>query len=163
MDEFYEYIFTFSRFLKVKKWQPFAKCDQCISMRAKLLTSLNEAVLEETKVSQFKHRQQVGLGRKRFALREMMSVSYSSDFLHVSIDGMDNKKTNVPQQRSLTYNKSSASIGEPLKTRLMGAWNDGSSDRKNFDPLTVHMQACTRPEEVSLATGVIRSTSSRQV
>ena len=108
---------------QVKKWQPFAKCDECIGFRTKLLTTLNDAELEETKEAQFKHREQVSLGRQRFALREQMSVNYKNDFLHVSIDGMDNKKTNVPQQRSLTCSKSSAGVGEPLKTRLMGEWS----------------------------------------
>eukprot|EP00798_Chlamydomonas_sp_ICE-L_P003096 gene3096-biopygen20841 len=40
-------------------------------------------------------------------------------FLHVSIDAMDNKKTNIPQARHFSHTKKTAG-GEVLKTRIMG-------------------------------------------
>ena len=106
--------------VKVKMWQPFAKCDTCVSVRAGILATNSDLVKDDLRLTRAKHRSQVSLGRKRFALREAFSVRHPDQFLHVSIDAMDNKKTNVPQQRSLTYTKSSSNIGETMKTRLMG-------------------------------------------
>ena len=107
--------------VKVKKWQPFAKCDKCTKFRTELLVEPNEARLQEIRQERGKHRQNISLGRRRCALREMMSIEHPDDFLSATIDGMDNKKTNVPQPRGITYAKGPSQVGEPLKTRLMGA------------------------------------------
>jgi hypothetical protein len=106
--------------VRVKKWQPFAKCDICINFRTAILTTVGEFELAELRVDRDRHRDQVGLGRRRFGLRETLAIEDPDMFLHVSIDAMDNKKTNVPQSKAFTNSKSSSNIGEPLKTRLMG-------------------------------------------
>jgi hypothetical protein len=109
--------------IKVKKWQNFAKCDQCTTYRTQLYAFKGEYDKAVVREQRDNHRSQVSLGRKRFALREEMAIAHPEIFLHVSIDAMDNKKTNVPQAKSMANTKSSSNAGEALKTRLMGALN----------------------------------------
>ena len=71
--------------VKVKKWQPFAKCDKCTDFRNRLFTMTSEADKEDIRVIRAKHRDQVSLGRKRFALREAMSIEHPSQFLCVRL------------------------------------------------------------------------------
>jgi hypothetical protein len=110
--------------VKVKKWQNFAKCDQCTTFRTKLYAFNGEYDKSVVRGERDKHRAQVSLGRKRFALREEMAIAHPDLFLHVSIDAMDNKKTNVPQAKAMANAKSASNIGEALKTRLMGAFTN---------------------------------------
>ena len=45
--------------VRIKNWQPFAKCEECIEHRAKLLSALTEAVRDKLKETQASHREQV--------------------------------------------------------------------------------------------------------
>eukprot|EP00798_Chlamydomonas_sp_ICE-L_P028026 gene28026-biopygen31972 len=65
------------------------------------------------------HRLQISIGRRRYDIREKLSETFPDLFLHVSIDAMDNKKTNIPQARHFSHTKKTAG-GEVLKTRIMG-------------------------------------------
>ena len=105
--------------VKIKRWQPFAKCDDCVNLRAKLLIAPTQAITEVYREAQEGHRERISLARTRYDVREKLSKSDSKRFLHVSVDGMDNKKTNLPQTRHLSHTKKNAG-GELLKTRLMG-------------------------------------------
>ena len=106
--------------VKVKKWQPFAKCDHCQKYRTQLYVMRGEVEKFEVRTLRNKHREQVSLGRKRFAYREALSVAHPELFLAISIDAMDNKKTNIPRTRALTDTKTTSNAGDELKTRLMG-------------------------------------------
>eukprot|EP00798_Chlamydomonas_sp_ICE-L_P030586 gene30586-biopygen16433 len=68
------------------------------------------------------HRLQISIGRRRYDIREKLSETFPDLFLHVSIDAMDNKKTNIPQARHFSHTKKTAG-GEVLKTRIMAKGN----------------------------------------
>jgi hypothetical protein len=106
--------------VKIKGWQPFAKCEACIQYRASLLSCRTLASRDLVRAQQLSHRQQISVGRRRYDIREKLSEALPQEFLHVSIDAMDNKKTNIPQTRHLTHTKKVAQAGELLKTRIMG-------------------------------------------
>eukprot|EP00798_Chlamydomonas_sp_ICE-L_P027752 gene27752-biopygen5178 len=71
------------------------------------------------RLDQAMHRLQISTGRRRYDIREKLSETFPDLFLHVSIDAMDNKKTNIPQARHFSHTKKTAG-GEVLKTRIMG-------------------------------------------
>jgi hypothetical protein len=105
--------------VKIKTWQPFAKCDDCVKYRAKLLTTSFQPSVDALRHDQAMHRNQIAIGRRRYDIREKLSEAFPSLFLHVSIDAMDNKKTNLPQPRHFSHTKKTAG-GDVLKTRIMG-------------------------------------------
>jgi len=111
-------------YVMIKKWQPFAKCEECLKLRTKLLSTVFPPAIHELKLQQWCHRQQVSIGRRRYDIREKLSEVMPELFLHVSIDAMDNKKTNLPQPRHFTHSKSTAGM-EVLKTRVMGLYSYG--------------------------------------
>ena len=88
---------------------------------------------------------QIGLGRKRFDLREYLSVMFPQDYLHVSIDAMDNKKTNTPQSRHLSHTKKVAQTGELLKTRVMGELLKGGEGVLSFMGTIISCRSRSRP------------------
>eukprot|EP00798_Chlamydomonas_sp_ICE-L_P004720 gene4720-biopygen14988 len=75
--------------------------------------------VEALRLDQAMHRLQIFIGRRRYDIREKLSETFPDLFLHVSIDAMDNKKTNIPQARHFSHTKKTAG-GEVLKTRIMG-------------------------------------------
>lgn len=105
--------------VKIKSWQPFAKCDACVKFRARILVAATGPLRDEISLQQSLHRSRISIGRIRYDLREQLSKTYPGLFLHASIDAMDNKKTNIPQTRHLSHTKKNAG-GELLKTRIMG-------------------------------------------
>ena len=105
--------------VKIKSWQPFAKCDDCVKFRARILVAATEPLKDAIRIQQGLHRSRISIGRLRYDLREKLSKTYPDLFLHASIDGMDNKKTNIPQTRYLSHTKKNAG-GELLKSRVMG-------------------------------------------
>jgi hypothetical protein len=105
--------------VKIKSWQPFAKCDACVKFRARILVAATGTLRDEIRLQQSLHRSRISIGRIRYDLREQLSKTYPGLFLHASIDAMDNKKTNIPQTRHLSHTKKNAG-GELLKTRIMG-------------------------------------------
>jgi len=107
--------------VKIKTWQPFAKCDDCVKYRARLLTTTFQPAVDELRQSQAVHRNQISIGRRRYDIREKLSEQYPKLFLHASADAMDNKKTNLPQSRHFSHTKKTAG-GELLKTRIMGEY-----------------------------------------
>lgn len=127
--------------VKIKSWQPFAKCDDCVKFRAKLLTTTFGPALDDLRQLQQMHRNIISIGRSRYDIREKVSKCCSDMFLHVSIDAMDNKKTNVPQTRHLSHTKKSAG-GEVLKTRIMG---------KNKRKLSIILSALNANSDYSYA------------
>eukprot|EP00798_Chlamydomonas_sp_ICE-L_P018631 gene18631-biopygen27549 len=77
------------------------------------------------------HRLQISIGRRRYDIREKLSETFPDLFLHVSIDAMDNKKTNIPQARHFSHTKKTAG-GEVLKTRIMVLEREGRLPRYCF-------------------------------
>eukprot|EP00798_Chlamydomonas_sp_ICE-L_P032867 gene32867-biopygen13906 len=73
------------------------------------------------------HRLQISIGRRRYDIREKLSETFPDLFLHVSIDAMDNKKTNIPQARHFSHTKKTAG-GEVLKRSWM---DNAAKDNKN--------------------------------
>lgn len=121
---------SYSNFLKIWKhylWHivigayiPFAKCEECQSFRTRLLTA-TESELVALKKEQAIHRDLVTVARKRLAVRELMASLLPDLFLMIYVDGMDQKKTELPHTRYFTHSKNNEEAGgEPVASKLMG-------------------------------------------
>jgi len=82
----------------IKTWQPFAKCDECAKFKlGRLLSSKDGSVESEAqKAERRAHQLRISLARQRYMVRSTLSKGFQDLFVHVCIDGMDNKKTNLP-------------------------------------------------------------------
>jgi hypothetical protein len=124
--------------VKVKTWQPFSKCDTCAEFKAAHILRVmeirkrNGVATEETpefkkcKELRAAHLARVMLTRSRYMLRYSLTRAFPDIFLHVVIDGMDNKKTNLPHCNSEALkSKNLDNSGEVLQTKLMGTLVEG--------------------------------------
>lgn len=109
----------------ISSWQPFAKCDICLSFQASLLIETDSEKVRALKIKQEIHRQQVTLARKRLFVRECLAKAFPSKFLMFYADGMDIKKSNLPRTRALTHTKGVDQAGEPLDVKLLGLHSVG--------------------------------------
>jgi hypothetical protein len=82
----------------IKKFMPFAKCDQCSRYDDLVRLSDDNARKIPAKAKQKAHRQAVKLYRLRLKLREDVTIHMKGFALHLLMDGMDSHKTNIPKE-----------------------------------------------------------------
>lgn len=107
----------------IKKWTPFAKCDECVQFRNRILsTSRKDKVkVEKLKADQSAHRTYIANSRLRLKEREKLARDFPDQFLFLIFDGMDNKKSWVPRYRSdAFFAKDLDAEGKFLKSKLTG-------------------------------------------
>ncbi len=111
----------------IKTWQPFAKCDECAKFKlGRLLSSKDGSVESEAqKAERRAHQLRISLARQRYMVRSTLSKGFQDLFVHVCIDGMDNKKTNLPHCHGALYSKDVDGVGFELQTKLLGGLVDG--------------------------------------
>lgn len=115
----------------IKSWQPFAKCDECALFRFNLFmapkTDLENPQIEVLRAERRAHQARVTVGRLRYMLRATLAKTFPDKFLHICIDGMDNKKTHIPQCHGTLFAKDIDGTGMELQTKLLGALVDGQA------------------------------------
>ncbi len=111
----------------IKSWQPFAKCDECAKYKVSELMSAAIDTPEAAAMTAERdvHRIRVSIGRLRYMQRALLAKVYPQYFLHMCIDGMDNKKTNLPHCHGALFSKDIENAGTELQTKLLGALVDG--------------------------------------
>ncbi len=111
----------------LKTWQPFAKCDDCAKFKLNNFLEIAETSVEKEvmKAERKMHLARVAVGRTRYMERALLAKAFPDQFLHVCIDGMDNKKTNLPHCHASLLTKEVEGAGTELQTKLLGALVDG--------------------------------------
>jgi hypothetical protein len=109
----------------VKKWIPFAMCDECTQLFAKLLAAKEPAEREAIKCERLDHRHRCACFRKHHEVRICMGLHMKDEFLSLVIDGMDNQKTQLPRLDGKLHSKTLNNVGEFLGTKLLGVLAHG--------------------------------------
>lgn len=121
----------------IKRFMPFAKCDDCVNFTLERLAHCKDAEkVELIRAHQKAHRDQVQVARNRIAARELVSRRFPALFGHLYDDAMDNTKTNTPHCRTLTFSKNIEQNGLPLKTKMMGVFSTGRSCMRQCNSAT---------------------------
>lgn len=82
----------------IKKWIPFAKCQDCADLLERIKVSKSKEELSAAKEQKLNHRMSVALTRQRMHARMSLADFFPDHVLSIMIDGMDNNKTVVPHQ-----------------------------------------------------------------
>lgn len=90
-----------------------------------MLSTSNNSELEASKAACDVHRTRVSIARLRYMQRAALSKAFPHLFLHMCIDGMDNKKTNLPHCHAALFSKDVDNVGMELQTKLLGGLVDG--------------------------------------
>ncbi len=111
----------------LKSWQPFAKCDDCAKFKLNNFLETSETTVEKEllRAERKMHLARVAVGRSRYMERALLAKTSPDHFLHICIDGMDNKKTNLPHCHASLLTKEVEGAGIELQTKLLGALVDG--------------------------------------
>jgi hypothetical protein len=107
----------------LKKWNSFAKCDQCVQFRQRILTTQRGELgkLQNLKADQQKHREYISGARKRLKERVDLALDDPDQYLFICFDGMDSKKSWMPRFRSdAMFAKDLDAAGQYLKSKLTG-------------------------------------------
>ena len=109
----------------IKKWIPFAMCDQCMTLFATLMAAKTAEERNEIKLGRQEHRDRCTTFRKNHELRMMLGLQHPDEFLSMIVDGMDNQKTQLPRVEGKLYSKTLNNVGEFLATKLLGILTHG--------------------------------------
>jgi len=81
----------------IKKWIPFAMCDECTSLFAELMACKTDEERAVVKVQKRNHRDMIYGMRRLHEARYLWPELFPADCLSLIIDAMDNQKTQIPQ------------------------------------------------------------------
>ena len=104
--------------VSIKKWIPFCKCQQCTDLLNKLVMAKTAEERSSVKQSRTLHRMSNALTRHRLTLRYSLADAFPMDVLSITIDGMDNTKTQHPVLGRVS--KDIDNTGKQLHVKLTG-------------------------------------------
>ena len=103
--------------LKIRKWIPFAKCDQCSTIRSQLETTRDGQ--EKSRLSSLlrKHLQFVARERSSYARRRLRGMYAPKKYMSIILDASDNGEYPLPHGRTKSH---LADQAWRLKMHVMG-------------------------------------------
>ena len=104
--------------IRISKYSTHSICAQCLAIRQFQKSCKTVAEFEYSKNLQAKHREVYGNARRKICEIEQSALSYPEDHLLIKIDGMDNRKSDLP--RFLTNSKQFANF-QKLACHITGA------------------------------------------
>ena len=103
---------------KIRKWMPFAKCDQCSVHRERMSKTRDPAERKKLKAIQALHLERVRRERLSYAVRQRLSHSDPDRYLSVIIDGADSSPYMIPH---FCYRSHRTDATPKVKMHVLGA------------------------------------------
>ena len=83
--------------VRISKYSTHSQCSQCVALSSYQKTCKTKLEFELCKRLQFKHREQFGHARRRITELQGLAERNPSDHVFISLDGMDNRKSDLPK------------------------------------------------------------------
>ena len=83
--------------IRISKYSTHSVCTQCVSLASYQRTCKTELEVEYCKKLKFQHKQCYGLARRRICELQQLAITYPEEHLFLSLDGMDNRKSDCPK------------------------------------------------------------------
>ena len=90
--------------IRISKYSTHSVCPQCVALASYKRSCKTEQEIEYCKALQFQHKQLYGLARRRICELQQLALSYPEDHLFISLDGMDNRKSDLPRFKENSKN-----------------------------------------------------------
>ena len=103
--------------LKIRKWLPFAKCDSCTELRAKVMGTRDKGNKKKLLGQIGEHLRFVKRERLAYAVRRRMGIEQPREYLSMIIDGADQSDHDLPHHPTKSHATDAA---WKLKLHLMG-------------------------------------------
>ena len=104
--------------VRISKYSTHSVCSECTSLSAYQRSCKTELEIELCRSMKFKHKQCYGLARRRICELQELAITYPADHLFISLDGMDNRKSDLPKFRENVKNLSNF---QKLPSHITGA------------------------------------------
>lgn len=103
-------------YVEIKRHIPFSQCQLCSDFHTRLTSATSPE--ERAKVNKERewHRVECKLWREKLHCRMSLADTYPEDVMFLTVDGMDQKKTQLPHQSRPS--KDVENKGEPLQSKL---------------------------------------------
>ena len=83
--------------VRISKYTTHSQCSQCVALSSYQTTCKTKLEFEMCKRLQFKHREQFGHARRRIRELQELAERNPEDHVFISLDGMDNRKSDLPK------------------------------------------------------------------
>ncbi|KAJ8299830.1 hypothetical protein KUTeg_022577 [Tegillarca granosa] len=105
-------------FISIPQQSTFSKCDICTQIKTKLSSTKDKAIRAALQKLRHNHLRKQSLERRKYHKHAMKARLYPEKYVSIIIDGMDQKKTQIPH---LLYISSFIAGMWKLRTHLVGA------------------------------------------
>ena len=86
----------YKRSVKIRKWMPFAKCDDCSKFRQAMASTKCAVEKKRLKGAHREHLERVKRERLSYVVRQRLSIMYPNRYLSLIIDGADSSSMQIP-------------------------------------------------------------------
>ena len=83
--------------VRISKYSSHSVCSQCVALSSYQKTCKSKLELELCKSLKFKHRENFGLARRKICELQELAATFPEDHLFIALDGMDNRKSDLPK------------------------------------------------------------------
>jgi hypothetical protein len=104
--------------IKIRKWIPFAKCDQCAEYRAAKSTTKCPVERAELRCAQAAHIERVKRERLSYMIRQRLAITHPARYLSLIIDGADSSGYALPH---FAYRSHKSDATHKVKMHVLGA------------------------------------------
>jgi hypothetical protein len=86
----------YKKTIKIRKWMPFAKCDDCATHRQTMKETKCQNRKRELMAQHREHLERVKRERLSYLMRQHLSIMYPERYLSLIIDGADSSNMQIP-------------------------------------------------------------------
>ena len=108
---------VYKKTIKLRKWMPFAKCDNCSVYRSSMATTDDKNARAKLKAKQRKHLEHVKRERLSYIIRQRLAMKYPERYLSLIIDGADASPYQVPH---MAHRNHASDAAPKVKMHLLG-------------------------------------------
>ena len=83
--------------IRISKYSTHSVCPQCVALGTYQRSCRTQQELEYCKALKFRHKQCYGQARRKISELEQLAITYPEDHLFLALDGMDNRKSDLPK------------------------------------------------------------------
>jgi hypothetical protein len=114
----------------ITKYIPFSICQACADFHMRIMNAKDDQEVKDVNQEREEHKTALRYFRDRLHFRMWLADYFIKFCLFIAVDGMDQRKTQLPSQARPT--KDVEGVGEPLQTKLTACLLRNGADQSGF-------------------------------
>lgn len=83
--------------IRISKYSTHSVCPQCVALASYKRSCRTEKEVQYCKSLQYQHKELYGQARRRISELQQLAITFPEEHLFISLDGMDNRKSDLPK------------------------------------------------------------------